>query len=51
MNCRYFSQKRGKELDEFKELTQLLPMGFGDDVVGGPVVFADGLFARFERRR
>lgn len=26
----YFSQKRGSELDEFKELTQLLPMGFGD---------------------
>ena len=29
----YFSQKRGKELDEFKELTQLLPMGFGDDML------------------
>jgi hypothetical protein len=29
----YFSQKRGKELDEFKELTQLLPMGFGDDLL------------------
>ena len=27
----YFSQKRGKELEEFKELTQLLPMGFGDE--------------------
>src|SRR5258706_6622192 len=26
----YFSQKRGQELQEFKELTQLLPMGFGD---------------------
>ena len=26
----YFSQKRGKELEEMKELTQLLPMGFGD---------------------
>jgi predicted amidohydrolase YtcJ len=26
----WFSQKRGKELEEFKELTQLLPMGFGD---------------------
>jgi predicted amidohydrolase YtcJ len=26
----YFSQKRGKELEEFKELTQLLPMGMGD---------------------
>jgi predicted amidohydrolase YtcJ len=29
----YFSQKRGKELDEFKELTQLVPMGFGDDML------------------
>ncbi len=29
----YFSQKRGTELDEFKELTQLLPMGFGDDML------------------
>jgi hypothetical protein len=29
----YFSQKRGKELEEFKELTQLLPMGFGDDML------------------
>ena len=27
----YFSQKRGKELEEFRELTQLLPMGFGDE--------------------
>jgi predicted amidohydrolase YtcJ len=26
----WFSQKRGRELDEFKELTQLTPMGFGD---------------------
>ena len=26
----WFSQKRGKELEEFKELTQLVPMGFGD---------------------
>ena len=29
----YFAQKRGKELDEFKELTQLLPMGFGDGML------------------
>jgi len=29
----YFSQKRDRELDEFKELTQLLPMGFGDDLL------------------
>ena len=29
----YFSQKRGKELEEFRELTQLLPMGFGDDML------------------
>jgi predicted amidohydrolase YtcJ len=29
----YFSQKRGAELDEFKELTQLLPMGLGDDLL------------------
>ena len=29
----YFSQKRGRELEEFKELTQLLPMGFGDDML------------------
>jgi predicted amidohydrolase YtcJ len=29
----YFSQKAGKELEEFKELTQLLPMGFGDDML------------------
>jgi predicted amidohydrolase YtcJ len=33
VNYSYFSQKRGKELDEFKELTQLLPMGFGDDML------------------
>jgi len=26
-----FSQKAGKELDEFKELAQMTPMGFGDD--------------------
>ena len=29
----YFSQKRGKELEELKELTQLVPMGFGDDML------------------
>jgi len=28
-----FSQKRGKELDEFKELAQMTPMGFGDDML------------------
>jgi len=33
VNYSYFSQKRGQELDEFKELTQLLPMGFGDDLL------------------
>jgi predicted amidohydrolase YtcJ len=33
MNYSYFSQKRGKELEEFKELTQLLPMGYGDDML------------------
>ena len=33
MNYAYFSQKRGKELEEFKELTQLLPMGYGDDML------------------
>jgi hypothetical protein len=33
VNYSYFAQKRGKELDEFKELTQLLPMGFGDDML------------------
>ncbi len=29
----WFSQKRGKELEEFKELTPLTPMGFGDDLL------------------
>jgi len=29
----YFAQKRGSELEEFKELTQLLPMGFGDGML------------------
>ena len=29
----YFSQKRGKESEELKELTQLVPMGFGDDML------------------
>ncbi len=29
----YFAQQRGRELEEFKELTQLLPMGFGDDML------------------
>jgi predicted amidohydrolase YtcJ len=33
VNFSYFSQKRGKELDEFKELTQLLPMGLGDNLL------------------
>jgi predicted amidohydrolase YtcJ len=33
VNYSYFSQKRGAELDEFKELTQLLPMGLGDDML------------------
>lgn len=33
VNYAYFSQKRGQELDEFKELTQLLPMGFGDELL------------------
>ena len=33
VNYSYFSQKRGQELAEFKELTQLLPMGFGDDML------------------
>lgn len=33
VNYSYFSQKRDRELDEFKELTQLLPMGFGDDML------------------
>ncbi len=31
VNFSYFSQKKGQELAEFKELTQLLPMGMGDD--------------------
>ena len=29
----WFSQKRAKELEEFKELTQLMPMGFGDGML------------------
>ena len=29
----YFAQKKDKELEEFKELTQLLPMGFGDGML------------------
>jgi len=29
----YFAQKKDKEFEEFKELTQLLPMGFGDDML------------------
>jgi predicted amidohydrolase YtcJ len=29
----WFSQKRAKEIDEFKELTQLMPMGFGDGML------------------
>ena len=33
VNYAYFSQKRGKELEELKELTQLVPMGFGDDML------------------
>ena len=33
VNYAYFAQKRGKELDELKELTQLLPMGYGDDLL------------------
>lgn len=31
VNFSYFAQKKGQELAEFKELTQLLPMGLGDD--------------------
>src|SRR5205807_51271 len=27
----YFAQDRGRELDDFKALTQLMPMGLGDD--------------------
>jgi len=33
VNFSYFSQKKGKEFAEFKELTQLLPMGMGDDML------------------
>ena len=33
VNYSYFAQKRGQELAEFKELTQLLPMGFGDPLL------------------
>jgi predicted amidohydrolase YtcJ len=29
----YFAQKKGQELEEFKSLTQLLPMGYGDDML------------------
>ena len=28
-----FAQRRGAELDDFRDLTQLLPMGFGDDLL------------------
>jgi predicted amidohydrolase YtcJ len=28
-----FAQKRGNELDDYRTLTQLLPMGFGDDML------------------
>jgi predicted amidohydrolase YtcJ len=28
-----FAQRPGKELEDFKDLTQLLPMGFGDDML------------------
>ena len=31
VNFSYFAQRKGQELEEFKELTQLLPMGFGDE--------------------
>lgn len=31
VNYSYFSQKKDQEFNEFKELTQLLPMKFGDD--------------------
>ena len=31
VNFSYFAQRKGRELEEFKEITQLLPMGFGDD--------------------
>ena len=33
MRYAYFAQKRDKELDEFRELMQLLPMGYGDDML------------------
>lgn len=33
VNFSYFAQKPNKELEEFKELTQLLPMSFGDDML------------------
>ena len=33
VNFSYFSQKKGQEFAEFKELTQLLPMGMGDDML------------------
>ena len=28
-----FAQRRGKELEDYQSLTQLLPMGFGDDML------------------
>jgi hypothetical protein len=28
-----FAQRRGKELEDFQNLTQMLPMGFGDDML------------------
>lgn len=33
VNYSYFAQKPNKEFEEFKELTQLLPMRFGDDML------------------
>jgi predicted amidohydrolase YtcJ len=33
VNFSYFAQKKDKELEEFKELTQLLPMGLGDEML------------------
>lgn len=33
VNFSYFAQKKGQEFSEFKELTQLLPMGMGDDML------------------
>jgi predicted amidohydrolase YtcJ len=33
VNYSYFAQKPNKEFEEFKELTQLLPMNFGDDML------------------